>query len=237
MFIPARQTRETGRDYALRTLKHNIISLDLAPGSMVSESELAEQMGLSRTPVREALLDLSKVRIVEIYPQRGSRISLIDYSMVEEARFIRTVLECAVVELLCQTLAPSALCALRENLADQEYALKRENPDLLYELDNAFHGMLFGFAQKEQACEMIRWMSIHFDRVRNLSLRTVKDLKIVEDHAAIVDAIARRDAPEARRIMDKHLSRYRIDEASLREGYPDYFKPRAAEFTKRELRQ
>lgn len=225
MFIPKRQARETGRDYALRTLKHNIISLDLAPGSMVSESDLAARMGLSRTPVREALLDLSKVRIVEIFPQRGSKISLIDYSMVEQARFIRNVLECAVVELLCQTIAPREIEALRANLDAQAYALRRENADELYDADNAFHGMLFDFADKGQARDMIRWMSIHFDRVRSLSLRTVKELKIVADHGAVVDAIARRDAPEARRLMDEHLSRYRIDEKSLRESHPDYFKP------------
>ena len=229
MYIPKRDTRETGRDYALRTLKHNIISLDLAPGSMVSESELAARMGLSRTPVREALLDLSKVRIVEIFPQRGSMISLIDYSMVEQARFIRNVLECAVVELLCRAIEPGQMEALRRNVEVQEYALRREEPDELYELDNAFHGMLFVFADKGQALDMIRWMSIHFDRVRNLSLRTVKDLKIVADHGTIVDAIARRDAEEARRLMDKHLGRYRIDEESLRESHPNYFKPRNGE--------
>jgi DNA-binding GntR family transcriptional regulator len=225
MFIPKRQARETGRDYALRTLKQNIISLELAPGRMVSESDLAARMGLSRTPVREALLDLSKVRIVEIFPQRGSMISLIDYSMVEQARFIRNVLECAVVELLCQTVMPRQIDALRANLDAQAYALRRENADDLYDADNAFHSMLFDFTEKGQACDMIRWMSIHFDRVRSLSLRTVKDLKIVADHASVVDAIARRNAPEARRLMDEHLSRYRIDEKSLRESHPDYFIP------------
>ena len=102
MRITERDPRETGRDYALRTLKDNIIHLELAPGEKVSENELAVQMKLSRTPVREALIELSKVRIVEIYPQRGSVVSLVDHDRVEEARFMRTVLETAVVELMCQ---------------------------------------------------------------------------------------------------------------------------------------
>ena len=69
MHLLERLPRETGREYALRVLKENIINLGLAPGSQISESELSSEMGLSRTPVREALIELSKVKIVEIYPQ------------------------------------------------------------------------------------------------------------------------------------------------------------------------
>ena len=67
MQISARNPRESGRDFALRVLKDNILQLELAPGSMVSENELAAQMGLSRTPVREALMALAKVRLVDVY--------------------------------------------------------------------------------------------------------------------------------------------------------------------------
>ena len=74
-------------------LKENIISMELKPGAMVSENELAAQLGLSRTPVREALMDMAQYGLVDILPQRGSRISLIDYALVEEARFAREVLE------------------------------------------------------------------------------------------------------------------------------------------------
>ncbi|MBP0981483.1 MAG: GntR family transcriptional regulator, partial [Oscillospiraceae bacterium] len=62
MKILERLPRETGRDYALRVLKENIINLELAPGSLVSENELSAMLGLSRTPVREALIELSKVK-------------------------------------------------------------------------------------------------------------------------------------------------------------------------------
>ena len=72
MQITPRGPRETGRDYALRVLKENILCLELEPGSMVSENELALQLGLSRTPVREALMSLSKVRLVEVYPRAAA---------------------------------------------------------------------------------------------------------------------------------------------------------------------
>ena len=123
MRLLERFPRETGRDYALRTIKDNIISLRLAPGSQISENELAAEMGLSRTPVREALIELSKVKIIEIYPQKKSVVSLIDYSMVEEARFIRNLLECAVVELDCKMAAEEDIRRLEENVQLQNFYL------------------------------------------------------------------------------------------------------------------
>ena len=86
MKLEERHYAETAREYARRMLKENIISMDLKPGAMVSENELAAQLGLSRTPVREALMDMSQYGVVDVMPQRGSRISLIDYNLVEEAK-------------------------------------------------------------------------------------------------------------------------------------------------------
>ena len=108
MQLSERLARETGRDYALRIIKENIISLDLAPGSPISENELAAELGLSRTPVREALIELAKVKIVEITPQKKSLVAPIDYELVEESRFMRNVLECAVVKW--RTLRTSSGC-------------------------------------------------------------------------------------------------------------------------------
>ena len=83
MKLLERLPRESGRDYALRNIKENIVNLELAPGSQISENELADELGLSRTPVREALIELSRVGIIETHPQRKSTVSLIDCDLVE----------------------------------------------------------------------------------------------------------------------------------------------------------
>lgn len=224
MQITERQSFENGRDYALRTLRENIINLELKPGSMLSEKDLADEMGLSRTPVREALLDLAKVNIVEVLPQRGSRIALIDYTVVEDFRFTRNLLECAVVELACKLAKREDIRALGENLLLEEFNIK--NPEKLLQLDNAFHRQLFEIAGKVQTYEMLNSYSVHFDRVRNMALYTLKDIKIVEDHRNMLEAIAEPNGLEARRIMEKHLSRYKVDEKGIRENYPaEYFVP------------
>ena len=94
MKIEEKRHGETARQYAYRTLRENIISLDLEPGAPFNDVEMSQMIGISRTPVREAVIQLSEEsRIIEIFPQRGMRIALIDVDLVEEARFLRLVLE------------------------------------------------------------------------------------------------------------------------------------------------
>ncbi|MCM1149110.1 MAG: GntR family transcriptional regulator [Butyricicoccus sp.] len=224
MNLLERLPRETGRDFALRNIKENIISLELAPGSPISENELAAEMGLSRTPVREALIDLSKVKVVEIYPQRRSTVSLIDYDLVEESRFMRNLLECAVVELDCEMATPHDLERLSANIHLQSFYLDSCYANELMALDNEFHGILFDIARKSRVFSLIQNISIHFDRVRTMALSAVKNTKIVQDHEEIVRLISARDAKAARELMEIHLNRYNIDVAALRAARPDYFK-------------
>lgn len=224
MKLTERLPRETGRDYALRTIKENIISLELAPGSQISENALAAEMGLSRTPVREALIELSKVEIVEIHPQRKSTVPLIDYDLVEESRFMRNLLECAVVELVCEMAGPMDVERLNANIRLQSFYLDGTYTNELMALDNQFHGMLFEIAKKSRIFELIQNIAIHFDRVRGMALSSVKDLKVVQDHQELVEFIRQRDAKAARELMEVHLNRYKIDAAEIRETYPQYFK-------------
>ena len=224
MKLLERLPRETGRDYALRNIKENIINLELAPGSQISENELAAEMGLSRTPVREALIELSRVKIIEIHPQKKSTVPLIDYELVEESRFMRNLLECAVVELDCEMAQPVDLERLSANVRLQNFYLDNYYTNELMTLDNQFHGILFEIAKKTQIFALMQTITIHFDRVRSMALSTVKNTKIVQDHEDIVEAIRRKDPKAAQELMELHLSRYKIDAATIRAAYPQYFK-------------
>ena len=92
MELTERFPRETGRNYALRMLKENIISLELAPESLISEAELAAELGLSRTPVREALIELDKVQIIKIVPQKRTMVAHINNDLVDEHFIMRNTL-------------------------------------------------------------------------------------------------------------------------------------------------
>ena len=219
-----RLATETAREYAFRSIMENIISLDLAPGTAVSENEIAGFLGISRTPVREAIQELHKVSIIEIYPQRGSYISLIDSKFVEEAVFLRRVLDVAVIEEACELATDEDIMKMEENLALQEFYLQNMATEKIYELDNEFHRIIYMAARKETIHKMRKTMMIHFDRERALSMLTVKDTKIVGDHRAMLDAIKNKDKEEAGRLVEKHLKRYKIDHDALLEAHPEYFK-------------
>ena len=223
MNITERYTRETARDYALRMLKRNIASLELAPGTMLSENELSAALGLSRTPIREALIELAKTRIVEILPQRGSRIALIDCNMVEESRFLRQVLEKAIIELACEQATTLDFSVAEANVKLQQFYLENQLPEKLMELDDDFHREFYRLTNRLQTYHLQESMALHFDRVRSLSLATVKDIKIVADHEAILRAVRAGEKEEAAALVVKHLNRYKVDEEAIREQYASFF--------------
>ena len=137
---------------------------------------------------------------------------------------MRKVLECAVVELDCEMITPEGLRRLQENVRLQKFYLENYFSETLMELDNQFHKTLFEIAEKPQVYTLMDNIAIHFDRVRNLALSSVKNGKIVQDHEDITNAIAARDTAKARALTEEHLNRYKIDVGELRAQYPDYFK-------------
>lgn len=215
---------ESTRDYASRFLTTNIVSLELKPGQFLSETELAGEIGVSRTPLREALIDLNHSRVIETYPQRGSMVALIDPDLVEESRFVREVLDLSVVEIACEIATSEDLMNLEANVKLQEFYLENYVPEKIMELDNEFHKMIYIMANKERTYQMKAGMMIHYDRVRTLSLVAVKDTKIVNDHRLIFEAIKNRDAEEAKKLIKKHLARYDVDKEEIKKAYPEYYK-------------
>ena len=216
--------KETARDYALRVLKGNIISLDLAPGTAISENELAVSIGISRTPVREAIIELAKAYLIEIYPQRGSFVSLIDPKMVDEARFLRRVMDTAVIEEVCETADEEGIRLLEENVELQEFYLSKGTTDKLFDLDNKFHRDIYVVAKKDIIYDIHSTLMIHFDRVRNLSVVTVKNTGIVGEHRAMLEAIKAKDKKTASELVAKHLNHYQVDEIEIRSRRPEFFK-------------
>lgn len=224
MNLPEKNPAENARSYALRVLLDNIVNLELAPGSAVSEKELSLQMNLSRTPVREALIELSKLKLVEILPQRGSYITKIDYNLIEETRFMRLVLENAVVELACsQGMEQTYLDSIRENLVQQQMNLTSTDNALLLQLDNDFHKIIFQSVNKLGIHEVIRQQMVHADRLRSLTIKLIQNEIVTNDHENIFYALKRRDAELAKMVMTRHLTRYEDEKSEVYRNYPDYF--------------
>lgn len=216
---------ENARDYALRCIKDGIVTLKLEPGERISEADLALRLGVSRTPVREALQELAKFQIVEILPQRGTYVSLIDYALVEESRFIRLVLELAVLPLVCGNITSKGMYLLQRNLREQQRCIQEGgDAERLMELDNEFHALLFTLANKAHTFELMRNTSLHFDRVRSLSLAVADVSELVQEHRRLSETIAAGKLAQAQQVMNEHLTRYMVDGEQIRLRYPQYIR-------------
>lgn len=223
MIVSPKQEKESNREYALRVVRENIISLEIKPGSMIGEQEIADQLAISRTPVHEALLELSKSKIVDILPQRGCRVALIDSALIEESVFIRKTLELSIVEIATRAATAEDILHIQENVQLQEFYLANQSLEKIMELDNEFHRYLYEICNKMQCYYMVQLMGIHFDRIRTMSLHAVKDLKIVDDHKALANAIKEHDAKAARSILETHLSRQQVDMQQVQRIYTEFF--------------
>ena len=182
-------------------------------------------MNISRTPVREALIELSRMDLVDILPKRGSFISKIDYGLIEESRFMRLVLETAIVKLACeQGISPSYMEQLEENLRQESSLSNSQDFSVQLELDNRFHQLLFESVGKSRTFDVIYSQMIHFDRLRILSLKSWQDARVVKGrYQNILYAISQKDSELAEMLITRHLTRFQIEKTELTKRYPDYF--------------
>ncbi|MGO4890438.1 GntR family transcriptional regulator [Anaerobacillus sp. MEB173] len=223
-------TFDNTRNPSIRTrvyefLKEEISNLTLKPGLAISENETAERLQVSRTPVREAFLRLSQEDLVTVYPQKGSFVSLIDLDHLEESRFMREQLEVATAKLACEMLSEEYLLELEKNLELQNKCIANKNYNEFYNLDDAFHSIVFEGCNKSRIWSVMNnMMKINFNRVRLLSLSEKLNIDLlISQHHEIVESIRSKDTERAEKVVRAHLSLITIDREELMKKYPDYF--------------
>ena len=118
---------ENAKKYAKRMLLYNIINLNIKPGDKINEAELCTLYGISRTPIREAILELSQQNMIDIYPKQGTFVSLIDTEAINEFLSLRELMEQKITALACQRLNSEHIAHLRENIALWEYHIKNKS--------------------------------------------------------------------------------------------------------------
>lgn len=187
-------------------LRRAITTLSMLPSEALSEKELSLQLGVSRTPVREALIRLADEGLIDILPQRGSFVAPIRLRDVEEAQFIRESLEVAVSRRLAGGCSRRFLTEIKSNLYDQEKAVNTEALDLFLDLDEAFHRSFCEEAGLPKSWRVIQSVKLQMDRVRYLSLPDLGHLRVLlTQHRSIVDAIESGDVDKAGNDMAAHL--------------------------------
>ncbi len=221
--IELRREHESAKSFVLRVLIDRIVHTELRPGEKLNEPELCEQLGVSRTPFREAELELAQRRLIEIRPKIGTYVSLIDAKLVEEVRHLRSVLETELAGMACERV--QNMDRLWENVALWQMYIEREQEERIFTLDKDFHRMLYELCDRPYWYELVENLAPHFDRTTILSFRCRPAAAILGDHTELLRAIEQRDVSSARAIAGRHLQRYTENLATIRASFPDYFVP------------
>jgi DNA-binding GntR family transcriptional regulator len=221
----SRTSGGTTGDQVYLALREAIVSAQLQPGEKLSENELAGELGVSRTPVREALARLRDERLVAIVPQLGTFVTLISPQAVGDAAFVREALECAAITRAVSLIDKEAVEELQWNLAAQDNARLSGDERTFDRLDDDLHHRLCDYSGHSIAWTLSRRANGHLDRIRRLSLPDPSYLsEMLSEHRQIVDAVAAGDGPEAEAALRHHLRRVPSKLPSLQDLHPDYFE-------------
>jgi DNA-binding GntR family transcriptional regulator len=190
-----------------QTLKRAIVELQLKPGHLLSEADVARRLGVSRQPVREAFIKLAEVGLVEVRPQRGTFVVLISRRDVTNARFIREAIEVAVVRKAAEEASAAAIAELADIVARQRVVARSNDNAGFFRLDEAFHLAIAASAACEHAWRVVEDLKAQMDRVRYLSVPDATPIDVlVEQHTAILKAIEAHDPDAAEKAMRVHLA-------------------------------
>lgn len=205
-------------------LRDAIVSMELEPGQRIAENPLADKFGVSRTPVREALIKLSNIGFVEVLPQRGTYVTKLSTRKILEARFIREALEVAVVCALTESHTPDML-AKCEAMIEQQKAVALEGDTFKFQqLDDDFHQTLANFVDYERVASLVEAEKAHLDRVRNLSLQAVGQFdRVIQQHEDIIAGIRSGVPKQAKEAMYAHLREIFGILKEIPKQHPEYF--------------
>ncbi len=195
-------------DEIYSALKEDILNLKLAPGQLISENEIANKYNVSRTPVKTAFLRLSSEKFIEIVPQKGTYVTLLDLDLIKEIIYMRTVLETTVLKGIIGKIPTEVLDRLVLNLKMQEEIVSKPiiEPSEFYKIDSQFHAICFEYANKTKLWEIIQEFQVYYTRFRMLDIVAVGRFdRLYEEHCQLFEIIESGDSAGLEEMMNLHL--------------------------------
>lgn len=210
-------------DQVFDALYNAVISVALPPGTKVSESEIAKQLGVSRQPVRDAFFRLSNLGFLSIRPQRATLITQISLDAVDDAVFTRTALETECLRTALTRANSALLAALEENMELQKQATEA-TAVAFHKLDEAFHESICNIAGHAHVWTLIKEQKAHLDRIRFLTLSQERRSLVIAEHTRIVNAVEAGDIPTADAALRAHIEGVKAVAQATKDKHPNYFE-------------
>jgi DNA-binding GntR family transcriptional regulator len=191
---------------AYESLRESILKGELAPGEIYNEKGLAKELGISRTPVREALLELSAQGFVTFIPRKGVKVNHYSRRDVEEIFELRMAIELAVMEKVAKLSSSCDLTKLEATLKEQQRAIEKKDYEGFLKADKEFHTTFSELAGNK------RFVSI-LENIRDLYHMMARDAlndeqrwkEVVEEHKQVLQAAREGKASQAKKAMERHL--------------------------------
>ena len=208
------------------SLREAILSMSFRPGDILRKPEICAQLGVSRSPVSEAVTRLAVEHLVRIVPQAGTYVARFSLAEIREGAFLREALELAAVEKVAQTITDDQLTQLRRNLRLQQGLLEDHDFDGFYQTDAAMHELILSFTGYRRVAALADTSWVHVNRARQLILPAPGRVQSTyAEHQAILAAIETRDPVAARAATRLHLGRLIGFLEPLALARPDLFEP------------
>lgn len=215
----------TTTDMVFDHLYEQILTLDLLPGARMSEAEVANRLGVSRQPVRDAFNRLGNLGLLTIRPQRATEVRGFSITEIDNSRFVRLAIELEVVTRACADWDAVRGDAFDRNLAQQQEAIASGQTERFHALDYDFHRLICDFAGQPLAFETIERCKRAVDRLCVLSLGRAEEMTaLLEDHRIIVQAMKTGAAEQARATLRHHLKRLDSTIVEIHEAHSEYFE-------------
>ncbi|RKD31998.1 GntR family transcriptional regulator [Lacrimispora algidixylanolytica] len=199
------------RDVVFNTLRQAILKGELAPGERLMEIQLADRLGVSRTPIREAIRKLELEGLVLMIPRKGAEVAKISEKSLRDVLEVRRSLEELAIELACQRMLPDAVDELEQRQEEFKNAVLNGNPMEIAETDEAYHDVIYKGTCNDRLIQMINNLREQMYRYR---LEYIKDKDkrqiLLLEHDNILEAVKKRKVDEAKEAMREHIDNQEI---------------------------
>lgn len=194
------------REVVFETLREAIISGILKPGERLMEVQLAEELGVSRTPVREAIRKLELEGFVVMIPRKGAYVSDISFKDINDIFEIRGALEMLAAGLACERITEEELENLERLLVQKWDCLEKDDVKGMIEIDTQFHEALYRASRNDRLVQIISNLREQIQRFRSTSLASPGRMREAwEEHKKVVEAISERNIPLAQQLAAEHI--------------------------------
>ncbi len=206
-------------------LRRAIVEGHLPPGTMLDKGRICERLKVSRSPVAEAFARLQAEGLLAILPQRGTVVTHLSVTDVEEFVFIRRALETEAMHAVAEKRDSGLLETLDDNIAAQYAAAARDDRDTFHTLDSAFHDMLMAALSHQRIRGLVETARNNLSRARQMTNSPQRIAEGIAQHAAIVEAIRDGDGGKAAQVMYTHLDGILFEISALAQRRPELFEP------------